>query len=152
MKNKFQLKGFLSEGIQFGRNYSEGIHFEGNSSSSLQIIDFTFSRPPNSKETYNFKGNFHFLFEIEKKRNLDTIFGEKCGNGSIKFPISFTALSPSLVRSLFLWFACPNLLGLKTHTILKVRFLSKNSNLTKSYFEFLRQNWKIFLNFLFQNI
>ena len=104
----------------------KGFNLEGNSSSSLQIIDFTFSRPPNSKETYNFKGNFHFLFEIEKKRNLDTIFDEKCGNGSIKFPISFTALSPSLVRSIFLWFACPNLLSLKT--------LVKNS----SFFLFLK--------------
>ena len=42
--------GICSEGIQFGGICSEGIQIEGQHSFSPQIIDFTFSRPPNSKD------------------------------------------------------------------------------------------------------
>ena len=42
--------GFLAEGIQFGGICSEGIQIEGQHSVSPQIIDFTFTRPPNSKD------------------------------------------------------------------------------------------------------
>ena len=41
----FKMMGFLTEGIQFA-----GIQIEGQHSVSPQIIDFTFSRPPNSKD------------------------------------------------------------------------------------------------------
>ena len=41
----WKMMGFLTEGIWFG-----GIQIEGQHSVSPQIIDFTFSRPPNSKD------------------------------------------------------------------------------------------------------
>ena len=111
---EFVLKGFNLEGFVLKGFKLMGTLLSAHKSSISHLLGLLIVK------TYNFKGNFHFLLDWKEKKPWHHFWWEMWKWKSIKFPISFTALSPQLsfVR-FFVWFACPNLLGLKTHTILK---------------------------------